>query len=76
MFQAKLEAIRCYRSQFHNPESDEPITYIATGGFLESIRHRDALMGKRIGTEYGEGFVCENTPGIVDLDQLILPELA
>ena len=75
VFETKVDAIRCYASQFHNPNSDEPPTYIATGGFLDGIRYRDALMGKRIGTAYGEGFICENTPGVADLDQFILPEL-
>jgi bacillithiol biosynthesis deacetylase BshB1 len=75
-YEQKMEAIRCYKSQFHNPDSDEPPTYIATAGFLEQIQHRDALLGKRIGTRYAEGFICENVPGIADLDQLIYPELA
>jgi bacillithiol biosynthesis deacetylase BshB1 len=74
-FEQKLEAIRCYRSQFHNPESDEPMTYISTGDFLKQIEYRDALLGKRIGKAYGEGFVSENLPGIADLDSLLLPEI-
>lgn len=73
---AKMESIKCYKSQFHDPNSTEPITYIAQGGFLESIEARDRLMGKRIGAKFGEGFICENVPGISDLDKLIYPELA
>lgn len=73
-FDKKMEAVQCYRSQFHNPDSDEPMTYIATGNFLEQIKYRDALMGKRIGTQYAEGFVSENIPGIHDLDDLLYPE--
>lgn len=75
-FDKKMESIQCYKSQFHDPNSNEPITYIATQGFLDQIKYRDALMGKRIGTKYAEGFVCENIPGIKDLDDLLLPELA
>ncbi len=71
----KMEAIRCYKSQFHNADSQEPITYIATEGFLEQVKSRDALMGKRIGTEYAESFICENIPGIHDLDALLYPAL-
>lgn len=74
-FDKKMEAIRCYKSQFHDPESDEPITYIATEAFLNTIQYKDATTGKRIGVAYGEGFMCENIPGIADLDQLLLPEL-
>lgn len=75
-FEQKMEAIKCYTSQFHNPESDEPLTYISTGNFIETIRSRDSLCGKRIGAQYAEGFVCENLPGIDDLNSLVLPVLA
>lgn len=74
-FDVKMESIKAYESQFHNPDSDEPLTYIATGKFLEELASRDAIMGKRIGVRYGEGYVSENIPGISDLDALILPEL-
>ncbi|HXS38401.1 MAG TPA: bacillithiol biosynthesis deacetylase BshB1 [Flavipsychrobacter sp.] len=74
-FEKKMEAIKCYKSQFHDPNSNEPITYIATEGFLNNIKYRDSIVGKRIGVEYGESFFCENVPGIVDLDKLLLPEI-
>ncbi|MBS1776792.1 MAG: bacillithiol biosynthesis deacetylase BshB1 [Bacteroidetes bacterium] len=73
-FHTKMEAVRCYKSQFHAPTSTEPMTYIATAEFLNQIAYRDMLMGKRIGTQYAEGFVCENIPAISDLDALIYPE--
>jgi bacillithiol biosynthesis deacetylase BshB1 len=75
-FEQKMEAISCYKSQFHDPTSNEPVTYIATQDFLEQIRYRAALLGKRIGAKYGEGFVSENVPGIDDLDALLYPEIA
>ncbi len=71
----KLEAIRAYRSQFHNENSDEPATYISSQNFFDQVVARDALMGKRIGVRYGEGLVSENVPGIMDLDKLLLPEM-
>lgn len=74
-FEKKMDAIKCYKSQFHDPSSNEPITYIATEGFLNNIKYRDSLIGKRIGVAYGEAFVCENIPGIDNLDQLLLPEI-
>lgn len=75
-FDTKMQAIKAYRSQFFQEQSDEPVTYIATQQFTEQIRYRDALMGKKIGTSYGEGFISENIPGIADLDQLLYPVLA
>ena len=76
VFNVKLQSIQAYKSQFHNPESDEPQTYISSMNFLDQIKFRDALLGKRIGTEYAEGFVSQNIPGVTDLDQLLYPEVA
>lgn len=75
-FDTKMESVKAYKSQFHNPGSNEPVTYIATDNFLDKIKYRAGLLGKRIGVTYGEGFTCENTPGISNLDSLLLPELA
>ena len=62
--QTKMECIKAYKSQFHDPDSNEPETYIATGGFLNNIESRAALLGKRIGCKYAEGFVSQNAVGI------------
>jgi bacillithiol biosynthesis deacetylase BshB1 len=75
-FEQKMQSILCYKSQFHNPGSDEPMTYISSNEFLKSIEHRASLFGKRIGVKYAEGFVCENVPGVANLDQLLYPEMA
>lgn len=75
-FGQKMQAVGAYKSQFHDPESGEAATYIATPDFLKHIEYRAALLGKRIGVQYGEGFVCVNTPGIADMDSLLLPQLA
>lgn len=74
-FEQKMESIKCYTSQFYDPSSTEPATYISAGGFLENVASRHALLGKRIGVRYAEGFVSENVPGISSLDSLILPQL-
>lgn len=74
--ETKMEAVQAYKTQFHDSESGEPQTYIATSSFLEDIRGRDRLWGKRIGTKAGEGFISKNTPGLASLNALILPELA
>lgn len=73
-FESKMEAIAQFKSQFHDPDSNEPQTYISSEKFMAFIQHRAADLGKRIGKKYGEGFLCENTPAIADLDQLLYPE--
>ena len=72
----KMEAILCYKSQFHDPSSKEPMTYIASNDFLDKVKARHSLLGKRIGTTYAEGYISENVPGIDNLDQLIYPKMA
>ena len=72
----KMEAVRAYKSQFHDKENSEPMTYIASEDFLKQIEYRDALLGKRIGTKYGEGFISENIPGVGWLDDLVYPEVS
>lgn len=75
-FETKMASIQAFTSQFYQAGSQEPITYIATQNFLEQIKYRDALMGKKIGVQYAEGFISENIPGISSLDQLVYPQLA
>lgn len=75
-FVKKTESIKAFKSQFHNPDSNEPETYISSQNFLEQIRHRDAMMGKRIGVAYAEGYTSVNLPGIKSFGDLLLPEIA
>jgi bacillithiol biosynthesis deacetylase BshB1 len=75
-FEAKIESMKAYKSQFHDPNSNEPMTYIASHDFFEAIKARALLLGKRIGAKYGEGFICENVPGVSDLDKLMYPEIS
>jgi len=75
-FEEKQQAIQAYNSQFHNPDSNEPQTYISSQNFLEEIKYRDALLGKRIGAKYAEGFISVNILGISHLDQLFYPEVS
>ncbi|HMP87628.1 MAG TPA: bacillithiol biosynthesis deacetylase BshB1 [Lacibacter sp.] len=71
VFDRKVAAIRAYGTQFHNPELDEPQTYISTPGYLESVIYRHKMFGKMIGVDYAEGFVTEKMIGIRTFDSLI-----
>jgi hypothetical protein len=66
-----MKSIKAYESQFYNPNSNEPKTYIASETFLESIKSRDMNTGKIINVQYAEGFYTYNAPGISDLSALI-----
>jgi N-acetylglucosamine malate deacetylase 1 len=59
VFEKKLEAIKCYESQFYNPKyKNEPVTYISSKRFLDDIITRAKFFGFKIGVEYGEPFFC------------------
>lgn len=59
VFEKKLEAIKCYETQFYNPKYKyEPETYISSKRFLEDIITRAKFFGFKLGVEYGEPFFC------------------
>lgn len=72
VFERKLEAIRAFKTQFHNPDVDGPQTYISTPDFLDSVVYRYKMFGKMIGVKYAEGFISAKMIGIRSFDALIL----
>ncbi|AFH48852.1 LmbE-like protein [Ignavibacterium album JCM 16511] len=58
-FEQKMKAIACYETQFHNPKSTEPETFISRPEFINYIRSRAEFYGFQINKKYGEPFFCE-----------------
>jgi len=56
-FNRKIEAVKAHRSQFHDPESTEPETFISRPEFLEEVEAQSRYYGSLIGARYGEPFV-------------------
>jgi bacillithiol biosynthesis deacetylase BshB1 len=67
----KMEAIACYTTQFNSPGLDEPQTYISSPQFLDTVRARAMMLGKRIGVEYAEGFISEKVIGLQNFNAII-----
>ena len=67
----KMEAIMAYDSQFYNPNTNEPVTPIATKNFLDSIKYRSQDLGRFIGTDFAEGFTAERYVAVNSLGDLI-----
>lgn len=67
----KEASIRAFRSQFFDPNSTEPASYISSPEFLNFIEARAREMGHKIGVQYGEGFQTQKTIAIQDLTSLI-----
>ncbi len=67
----KFEAIKAFKSQFYNPESNEPTTPISGADFMDFIEGRMMQYGRVIGARYGEGFNVSRPVGVknfFDLD--------
>lgn len=58
-FEIKMKAVKVYNTQFHNPKSTEPETFISQPNFLKFIEARAKYFGFKIGKDYGEAFFCE-----------------
>lgn len=74
VWEQRMEAIKAYRTQFHNDNSKEPQTYISSPEFLDAVIARARLLGKRIGVQFAEGFLSKKNIGISNLDALVLRE--
>jgi len=67
----KMEAILAHKSQFYNPESQEPATIISNKDFMDFVNARALDLGKQIGVRYGEGFTANRYIGVNDLVNLL-----
>lgn len=66
----KTACIRAFKTQFDNPDSNEPQTYISSPQFLEAVIGRSREFGKSIGAKYGEGFTARKLLGVDSLFSL------
>lgn len=69
--EAKIASVLAYKSQFYDPDSNEPETPISSSNFLESVRYRARNLGRIIGTDYAEGFTVERHIGVKSVFDLI-----
>ncbi|MBK5259484.1 MAG: bacillithiol biosynthesis deacetylase BshB1 [Thermoanaerobaculia bacterium] len=65
-WKTKMRAIAAFKSQFHDPKSKEPQTFISDPGFLQMIEARGKHFGALISRPYGEAFVTKQPPRIDD----------
>ncbi|MBL6445599.1 bacillithiol biosynthesis deacetylase BshB1 [Fulvivirga sp. 29W222] len=67
----KKQAIKAFKSQFHDPESSEPETFISNPEFMRMLEARAKELGHSIGVEYGEGFTINKNIGVKDITSLL-----
>ena len=70
-FSKKMESVKCFKSQFYDPESSEPNSFISSLEFLDFIESRSIEMGHKIGKKHGEGFTLDNPVSINSLSNII-----
>ena len=66
-WKTKMRAISAFKSQFYDPKSQEPPTFIADKKFLEMIEARGRHFGALIGVDYGEAFMTKQPPKVDDV---------
>jgi bacillithiol biosynthesis deacetylase BshB1 len=66
VFETKIRAIEAFRSQFHDPGSTEPETYVSTAGFRDAIRARAKALGQMANVAYAEAFLAHVPPRVDD----------
>lgn len=70
-WEQKLASIRAFRSQFFDPKSKEPDTYISSPDFLNALEARCREFGKSIQVTFAEGFTSKKLLGVKSLFDLL-----
>ncbi|MFT6828169.1 MAG: bacillithiol biosynthesis deacetylase BshB1 [Roseivirga sp.] len=71
VWETKVASIKAFASQFFDPNSSEPNTYISSPEFMKMVEARAIHYGHEIGVKYGEGFNVERMAGVEDVFDLI-----
>lgn len=67
----KMDSVRAYKTQFYDPNSKEPDTYISNPAFLRMVESRAQEFGHAIGVRFGEGYTVRRLIGVDSLRDLI-----
>jgi bacillithiol biosynthesis deacetylase BshB1 len=69
-WETKMAAIKAFKTQFYDPQSAEPPTFISTPAFLKLLEARAIELGHSIGAGFGEGFIKRQQLGVDSLFDL------
>ena len=69
--ETKVLAVKAYKSQFFNSNSDEKTTPISSQQFIDSVSNRASDLGMLIGVGFAEGFTSDKLIGLDNLDSLL-----
>lgn len=71
VIEKKMEAIKCFKTQFLADKDHEPQTYISSPEFFDSVLYRAKMLGKMVGVAYAEGYTSAKMLGVRNLMDLI-----
>lgn len=71
VIEERRAAIQAFKSQFYDPNSTEPETFISSEGFMSMLESRAREWGQRIGVKYAEGFKVKHFLGVKNLFDLL-----
>jgi len=71
VFEQKLTALKCYRSQFEKNASDYGVVPIGIGDYLFHLESRCRYFGSLANTKYGEPFVADRPLVLKQLQQIL-----
>ncbi|MGY5353745.1 bacillithiol biosynthesis deacetylase BshB1 [Wenyingzhuangia sp. IMCC45467] len=66
----KENAIKAFKSQFYDPNSNEPESPITSKNFIDSVLYRSRDLGRLTGVEYAEGFTTERYVTVKNLSDI------
>lgn len=69
-YERKIQAIKTFKSQFYDPDSNEIMTYISDEKYFDYIEARALEFGHSIGVKYGEGFIKHRQLGVKNIFDL------
>ena len=70
-WEKKLAVLKCYSSQFHNPESSEPNTPISGEELFDFLYGKSLNLGRPCGFTLGEGFISDRHIGVTSLNNIL-----
>jgi bacillithiol biosynthesis deacetylase BshB1 len=66
----KFDVLKCYKTQFYDPNSTEPQTPISGKEFFDFLESRMREFGREIGVEFAEGFTCSRILGADNFEKI------
>ncbi len=72
VYELRVAAIKAHKSQFYDPDSKEPETFLSQKSFLDFMETRARYYGSKIGVPFGEPFYSVESVGLKDIFDMVM----